>query len=83
MAIIAGRRITARQVVTNEYVEGHWRPSSYTVATLPTASESSGEVIYVSDGDDGSPCLAYCDGTNWLRIEIGTAVSAGSASGSP
>ena len=33
----------------------------YTVATLPSGG-SEGELIYVQDGDAGSPCLAVLDG---------------------
>ena len=52
------------------------RADSYTVATLPTASAHTGKLIYVSNGAAGSPCLAYSNGTSWLRITLGTAVAA-------
>lgn len=36
----------------------------YTVATLPTASETPGGLIYVTDGSSNRR-LAISDGTNW------------------
>ena len=29
-----------------------------------------------SDGDGGDPCLAVDNGTNWVRVNLGSAVSA-------
>lgn len=49
---------------------------SFTVATVPAASAYTGQLIHVSNGAGGAPCLAYSDGTNWLRILIGAAVNA-------
>ena len=51
-------------------------PKSYTVATLPAASTHAGQMVHVTDGDAGSPCFALSDGTDWLRIAAGAAVSA-------
>ena len=42
-------------------------PPAYTVGTAPTASSYTGGLIYVSNGDAGSPCLAYSNGSNWIR----------------
>lgn len=50
--------------------------TAYTVATAPAAASHTGRIIYVSDGATGSPCLAYSNGTNWLRITIGAAIAA-------
>jgi len=50
---------------------------SYTVATAPSASaKGAGALIYVTDGDAGADCLAQSDGTNWMRIAHGAAISA-------
>tara|TARA_R100000426_G_C4724167_1_gene73244 strand:- start:67 stop:378 length:312 start_codon:yes stop_codon:yes gene_type:complete len=46
-----------------------------TVSTLPT-NGTAGRIVYVSDGDGGNPCLAVDNGTNWLRVNLGSAVSA-------
>lgn len=46
------------------------------VATMPPASAHPGAIMYCSNGAAGSPCLAYSNGTNWLRILIGAAVAA-------
>jgi len=49
-----------------------------TVGTLPS-NGTTGRMIYVSDGDGGNPCLAVDNGTNWLRVNLGSAVSASDA----
>jgi beta-xylosidase len=49
--------------------------ASYTVATLPSPAAHANRLIAVSNGNAGAPCLAYSNGTAWLRIIPGTAVS--------
>lgn len=49
---------------------------SFAVASLPAASGLTGHFIHCSNGAGGSPCLAYSNGTNWLRITLGAACSA-------
>lgn len=51
------------------------RYAQYNVASLPNAANFLSHVIFVSDGDSGSPCLAVSDGSSWLRIPFGAAVS--------
>jgi hypothetical protein len=41
-----------------------------------TANITAGDVAYCQDGDTGSPCIAVYNGTDWLRISLGTAISA-------
>ena len=41
---------------------------SYTVSTVPTASASTAQIIFVSD-ETGGATLAYSDGTNWRRLQ--------------
>lgn len=41
---------------------------SYTVATLPTASDWESGLIYVSD-ETGGATLAFSDGINWRRVQ--------------
>tara|TARA_Y100000004_G_scaffold167680_1_gene200419 strand:+ start:864 stop:1175 length:312 start_codon:yes stop_codon:yes gene_type:complete len=48
---------------------------SFAVAGLPTPG-TAGKVVYCTDGDGGSPCLAVDNGSSWLRINLGAAVSA-------
>jgi len=39
---------------------------TYTVATAPAAnSVTAGTIVYVSNGEAGSPCVAVSDGTDW------------------
>ena len=53
---------------------------TYTVATLPAGV--AGQLIYVSDGDAGSPTLAMYDGTAYKRISLGATVSSSGGGGS-
>ena len=39
---------------------------AYTVATVPPSSPA-GQVIYVSNGASGSPCLAFSNGSVWKQ----------------
>jgi hypothetical protein len=39
-----------------------------------TASPTAGDIVYLTDGDAGNPCLAIYNGTNWRTIRLGTQV---------
>lgn len=41
---------------------------TFTVATVPDATLSLGGMIYVSNGANGSPTIAFSNGTSWLRV---------------
>lgn len=44
------------------------RPSEYTVAQLPSASdEGAGKMVYVSN-ESGGAVIAFSDGTDWRRV---------------
>lgn len=47
---------------------------SYTVLTLPTASDYPRGIIYVSD-ETGGATIAFSDGTNWRRAQDRAIVS--------
>ena len=51
---------------------------NFTVSELP-ANGTSGRLVFVSNGDGGNPCLAVDDGTNWVRVNLGSTVSASDA----
>ena len=51
---------------------------NFTVSNLPS-NGTTGRIVFVSDGDGGNPCLAVDNGSNWLRINLGSAVSASTA----
>lgn len=54
----------------------HLTLGAYTVSNVPSAAtRGAGTVIYVSNGDSGSPCLAVSDGVNWRRIALGANIS--------
>lgn len=44
-------------------------------AQLAAYSAQEGDIAYCSDGDAGDPCLAVHNGTSWLRVSLGTAIS--------
>jgi hypothetical protein len=49
---------------------------SYTVLqTANIATPAAGQVIYVSNGDAGNPCLAVYNGVSWRRISLGNTIS--------
>lgn len=51
--------------------------ASYNVAGAPSASTlGAGAVIYVTDGDAGSPCLGVSNGTAWKVVALGSTISA-------
>lgn len=78
------RKISVQQLL--DFVETNltadtsdpFRLLSATVAelasTYPAASWDAG-VVYCTNGNAGSPCLAVSNGTSWLRIALGAAVS--------
>lgn len=79
------RRISINQLV--EYVQENlisdasapFRLINVTVADLAAdypAASWLGAVVYCSNGNSGSPCLAVSDGTNWKRIALGATVAA-------
>lgn len=35
----------------------------------------AGSVIYVSNGNAGSACIAVSNGTNWLAVSLGSAIA--------
>ena len=49
--------------------------TSYTVSSAP-ATETAGKVIYVSNGANGSPVVAFGNGSAWLRCDTLGALSA-------
>jgi hypothetical protein len=58
-------------------IENILRLQFYTTALLnAVVGTAAGDVAFVIDGDAGDPCIAVNDGTDWLRISLGTAISA-------
>ena len=41
---------------------------SYTVANAPTSGNTVGDLIYVTNGNQGQPAVAVWDGSNWKSI---------------
>jgi len=57
-------------------VDGTVTLPTYTVTSANAlATKPAGQIIYVSNGLAGSPCIAVGNGTNWIS-PAGTAISA-------
>lgn len=53
------------------------RLQQQTVTQVSAITEMiAGDVVFVTNGAGGSPCLAVYNGTSWLRIALGAAISA-------
>jgi hypothetical protein len=49
---------------------------TYTVAQATSLGNvAAGQVIYVSNGDTGAPCLAVYSGGSWKRVSLGATIS--------
>jgi hypothetical protein len=68
--------ILSGAVAAQVTAKGPLQLQSYTVATAPSAAGRTGSVIFVTNGNSGAPCIAVSNGTNWLRIALGTAIAA-------
>jgi len=55
---------------------GPFKLANYSVAELPSAMANPAAVVYCTNGNSGVACLAVSNGTNWLRVVFGAAVSA-------
>ena len=47
---------------------------SYSYSGLPGATGIAGATVYCTNGASGSPCIAFSDGTDWLRCDTLAAV---------
>lgn len=76
MALRRGQKSALAIQAEVDSAKGSVAAINATVAGLPPASANAGKIRYVANGASGQPCLAYSNGTNWLRITLGAAVSA-------
>lgn len=51
-------------------------PGYNVTQALAIPSPSTGQIIYVSNGNAGAPSLAVFDGTSWKRVALGATISA-------
>lgn len=49
---------------------------TFTVATVPDATLSEGGMIYVNNGANGAPIIAFSNGTAWKRVDTNGVLSA-------
>lgn len=42
--------------------------------TLGTTSNQAGDMVFLTDGDAGNPCLSVYDGSNWRVVRMATTV---------
>lgn len=62
--------------VTNLFSSGRIQLPSYTVTQANALTgNAAGQMIYVSNGDSGNPCLAVYSGGTWKRVALGTTIS--------
>jgi hypothetical protein len=47
----------------------------FTVETVPDPALNTGRTIFVTDGNEGLPCGAISDGTQWLVLTVGTEIA--------
>jgi hypothetical protein len=47
-----------------------------TVSELTALTSTAGDVAYASNGAGGNPCVAFYNGTNWVRVSVGATISA-------
>lgn len=47
----------------------------FTVTNIPTAALWVGALVYVANGAAGQPIVAFSNGSAWIRVDTGTAIS--------
>lgn len=84
-----GDGVTAAEAAAEASAESAAEASSYaatvpgpdnvfTVETAPEVDETQlGRVIFVTDGADGQPCAAICDGVIWRQVALGAEITVG------
>ena len=62
-------------VINDCIIQGpHLLVDSYSVSSAP-ATATAAQLIYVTDGDGGNPCLAVGNGSAWKRVALGATIS--------
>lgn len=62
--------------VTDLYSSGRIQLPVYNVASATALTgNAAGQMIYVSNGDSGNPCLAVYSGGTWKRVALGATIS--------
>jgi len=57
-------------------IEDVLRLQAFPTSAINTLTDlAEGDVVFSIDGDSGAPCLAVYDGTDWLRVSLGAAIS--------
>jgi hypothetical protein len=71
---VSGGGVYDRRRTDPPVVSGAIRPAQTTLAELPSMPALPGTVVYVTDGDAGSPCLAVYSGGAWRKLALGSAL---------
>lgn len=75
--IIVSGDMTLQSATTKIVIQDVLRLGSFTTADVNLiASPAAGEIVYCTDGNTGSPCLAVYDGSAWKRVALGATISA-------
>ena len=62
------------------FVNGRVSDAHSDLSGLPAVAAHKGRLVHVSNGNAGAECLAYSNGTSWLRVVFGAAVATTTAS---
>ena len=84
--VIGGNIVFAEPPVATDFVDIRYIAVGYSISEvyLPVLSKSAtlslpaptvGQMVYVSDGDAGSPCLAVYNGASWKVINFGVTLA--------
>jgi hypothetical protein len=73
----AGVGLTVNESGVVNIATGHsLQLPTYTITSANAlANKSPGQLIYVSNGDSGNPCLAVYSGGAWKRVSLGATIS--------
>ena len=56
------------RVVKTLNVSRPWEIASYTVSSVPPASENEGALVFITN-EAGGKTVAFSDGVNWRRVQ--------------
>ena len=68
--------INSNSVVDTTGSQGVVLPGYTVLQTANLATPASGQMIFVTNGDAGNPCLAIYSGGAWKRVSLGATISA-------
>ena len=67
--------INANSVIDTSGSQGVLLPHYTVLQTANLSAPSTGQMIFVTNGDSGNPCLAIYSGGAWKRVSLGANIS--------